>query len=217
MTPLRICCFILMGVITVFFLLLISVAMVRILRAPLQEDVDSQNGLAVDILVTDNIPITEKDIAFNQNLTVVSGMSVLVCQNSEEDGLYLVDATNALIRVDCVKTLGYHITTGKHQDLIYKPSSKQLIQDNIMRRVFETNTSLTITEHVAELLLFLKKDVKEVSLQYTDICCLLRIMNATDHDVTIVSKFQKQSISVSPGHHHLSIIDNVIKLDGKYL
>lgn len=192
--------------------------MVRVLRAPLPNDQTTQDSLAVDILVTDNIPITEKDIGLNQHIMLVSGMSVLVCQNSEEDGLYLVDAINQLIRVDCVKSgLAYSVDSGKHRNLIYKPSAKFTNQDNILRRVFEADGSLTISEHVAELLLFLKKDVKEIILQHTDISCLLLVLNATDHDVTITSAFQKQFISVCPGHHQLSIMDNVIKLDVKYI
>lgn len=216
MTPLRICGFILMAVLTIFFLLLICVGMVRVLRTPLQKDTTTQEQtLAIDILVTDKIPVTEKDIAQNQHVMIAPGMSILISQNTDQDGLYLVDATSTLIRIDCVKSaLIYLVDVGKHRGLQYKPSDKRTIQDNIHRQIIENDASIVITENIAQLILFLKKEARTITLDYTDISCLLTVVNTTGANVSLVSAFQKHSISLTGGSHNLIILENEIKRDG---
>lgn len=206
-----------MSIITIFFLLLIVIAMVRVLSAPLQTSESCQNSLSVDILVTDSIPMDTKTISKNQNTTLVCGMSVLIAQNTEEDGLYLLDTSHELIRVDCLKSdITYMIQGGKNQGQSFKPSYSSR-QTHILKHVFTANGALELSSDTAEVILFLQQEVMDVSLKFTDCNLMLIISNACQHDVVIKGNYlgktelQQNEFLLSPGTHHLLVVDNQLQ------
>ena len=212
MNPLKISCLLLMSVVTIFFLLLIAVAMVRVLTAPLQKSEPVHDVLSVDVLVTDVMEVTPYNISKNQNTVLVCGMSVLISQNTEEDGLYLLDSSKELIRVDCVKQdLTYHINSGKHQGLSFKPCAQKIIQDQVISHVISKNASVSIDKHTAQVVLFLEKDVTDVLIQFVDVHCFVIVSNNCKHSVNIASEFQTKTLCLSPGTHQLFVIENEIK------
>ncbi len=215
MTPLKICGFVLMSVLTIFFLLLIAVAMMRVLKTTVNnyEKSDTDDVLVVDILITDKIQISSQDIFVDQNVHLTSGMTVLVMQQTEEDGLYFVDADNDLIRLDCLKPLlSYQITNGKHKNLIVQPHESKPVHDLVIRHCLNQNSCIPITEHVAQLILFIQGKTDEVILQYKDISCTMQIINCTDHAISLVSEYQKSYLNVKSGNNHFYIHQNKIHL-----
>lgn len=215
MTPLKICGFILMSVLTIFFLLLIAIAMVRVLRTPVNkyEECDQDNILVVDILVTDKIPISTKDIFINQHILLVSGMTVLVTQHTDEDGLYIVDVDKDLIRLDCIKpSISYQITSGIHKGLIFQPHESKLMQNLVVRHCLTQNGVIEINEHVAQLILFIQGKTDEIALQFKDINCTMQVINCTDHIVKLVSMYQKAHLNIPSGSNSFYINQNIIAL-----
>lgn len=215
MEPLQICGLLLMSVLTLFFLLLIVVAMVRVIGAPVQysENVKTEMVMAVDLLVTDAIAIFAADIAKNQDLELEAGMSILISQNTNDDGLYLLDESKDLIRVDCLRNdYNYHINTGKSKNSIFTPNKDAIKQNQVEFYKLSVNSSLNIGKTTAEVIVLFENDVHELTLHFEDISCMFVVMNTCLHPVTILSSLQKKKISVNPGKHTILITRNHLQI-----
>ncbi len=201
-TPLGVCRFVMMAMIAIFFLLLIIVAIVRVLASPSHEDnlninQNKINQMMIDLIISDPINIELDSIERNQKITVTTGMTILVVQGTESDGLYTMDVDKDLIRIDCVKNyLEYIVKNGKNKDMKYKWEEHHEVANNIWRKIINNNydptVSILLREDMAEVLLFIEEDVSEVTLEFSNIYCLIKFIIHSSKSVKIIAKLQKQ-------------------------
>jgi hypothetical protein len=198
-TPLGVCKFVMMTAITIFILFLVITSLVRILCTPIpltnNEESDKVNKMSIDILIQDPISIDIKSIGKNQDEKIRQGMSILVVQGTDMDGLYSVDIDQDLVRIDCVKNyIEYQIEMGKNKQKKYKWEENHNVGNNIWRTVIQKeSSSILLREDMAEVLLFFQEHVKEVELEFSNIYCNVKIVNRSkEKAVTLKAKLQKQ-------------------------
>jgi hypothetical protein len=221
-TPLGVCKFLMMAMITIFLLFLIVVAIVRILASPSQTDntdvyTNKPNQMIVDIMITDPISINTESIERNQKMIIKKGMNVLVVQGTESDGLYVMDIDDDLVRIDCIKHhLEYVVDKGDVKKK-YKWEEHHQVANNVWRKVINSNynplTSILLKEDMAEVILFIEGDVTEVVLEFSNIYCVLKIINQSIHPfVKLTAKLQKQEwdLETKKIHHHGVIMNNTL-------
>lgn len=226
MTPLRVCGFLALGTLTLLFVILCVIAMLRVLRAPVQSCTTYQQDIPIDVLVLEkDIELNTKSISMQQSVLLVPGMNILVYQQTEQDGLYLIDRTNEMIRFDCVKKdIIYPVDIGIHRGLRFQ-ASHSLEKERVLRHIIHSPIeSISVDDDVAQLILFLDKAAKHVELRTTSkVHCLMTVINECKSEASIlvvqdgqVEKDVSQSIRhpIVTGIHFYSLQDNSLMAVG---
>lgn len=220
-TPLRICGIVTLSLIGLFFLILIVIAIVRVLSASsndqsvigignianntMKNNTDCPHDLEIDLMVNAPIDITFDSIERNQKVHLEQGMSILVAQNTEQDGLYIIDIDLIPLRIDCIKTqVEYIIKNGSNKNRKYKHKQNIELENNLCRKIFtnSTNTSIPILirDDMAQVDIYILEDVKELQLEFSNIYCKIKIVNQSTYSkVKLITKLQKQEWILESG------------------
>ena len=228
MTPLRISFFVLMGAITVFFLLLIAIAMMRVLGAPVQNHHESSEEiLMVDLLVKNDIQIAVKTIIADQKIEnqlteLLPGTSILIVQNAENDGLYVVDMFHNLVRVDCVHpSRKYNVVGGRYRDTVFCVGNASVVDrcgpmasgGYILN---EINAVFTLPDTAGHAVLFLGQDTAFLTIDSSQSShCVLTVYNEQQKGCIQVSMKDHQDafcVRVFPGINHVVIVNHELVL-----
>ncbi len=213
-SPLQICGIVTVSLIGLFFLLIIIVGIVRVLETTTEQSLLTTNNTnvkkvqpnqkCVDFMITDPIDIDIESMSRNQECAMDQGMTVLVAQNNENDGFYVIDIDLSLIRIDCLKpNIEYVIKSGKNQERKYRYEENTDLQPHLSRKIITKETNLDIPlflrDDIGELIIYITDDVDHFSLEFSNNYCCLKIMNQSTKNVIMTAKLQKQSWKLDSG------------------
>lgn len=213
-SPLQICGIVTLSLIGVFFLLLTIVAIVRVLDTTIEQSVITTNNKnpkkiqpnqkCVDFMITDPISINLESISRNQEVKMDQGATVLVAQNNENDGFYVIDLDLSVLRIDCLKpNIEYIIKSGKNQDRKYKYEVNVDVQHNFCRKILTNESNLEIPiyirEDMGELHIYITEDVDHFILEFSNSYCSLKVINQSSMMVTLTAKLQKETWKLDSG------------------
>lgn len=209
--PVRVSGLVVMSVGALFLIFLLILAMIRVCKAPVQVPTEEE-WIGVDVLVSEPLPkLTVEAISHDQSIVLVSGMTILVSRQTDEDGLYFVDESKDIIRVNSIQANhGYKINVGKHHGLRFYPSMQEPVHA-MVRHVLRCDMSLSPSDHCTHMILFCMEGVGRVTINTTSQTSLLLSVHYFGTNSLCVSVGKSEDIIMHSGCQDWAIVEGIIQ------
>lgn len=212
----RIAIYIVASFLCVFLTVLIVSAIVRLVhhheyREPMKQD----NMAMVDValLPSDN-PLTRwhaYDLSRVQNWKCGMGMTVLVAQGLETDGIYLIDVQGDLLRMDHLQDKTYHVVSGKHSGRTWHHvhgSNEQQRDVHVM--TLQEDSVVDLPPRLGWAFIDVAPGVHQLTLQVHDLHALVHVLNRNTTDLEVKLWWQQESFKLNPGWNSVIVVGNAL-------
>lgn len=210
------CGHILIALVVLVLCTLIVQAIFRCVQEKRIHTLFAEKSFAVDLLETDK-KVDVMDICAKQGVESRSGMTILVAQDSDRDGLYIVDAMHRVIFFTCIQEdHNYLVKMGKHCGSTWTYHGKTSApQNRATFQVQKNDAIMLLQEPLTEATVYIQDpSVRRIQLQCSDMDVLITIVCPTatkDNKLEVFFVLQQQTVWIERNISQLALVGNLVQ------